>query len=94
MDHNEPFIDGVPNPRPPMANYYPGDMTKEEFQSWLSRLPEAVREFVLQNGVSADGHFMKYLGNNEVDSSLLWIAVPYRLVEPTDPRFLATVAKI
>jgi len=57
-------------------------------------LPEAVRDFVLQNAVSADGHFMKYLGNNEVDSSLLWIAVPYRLVEPTDSRFLATVAKI
>lgn len=41
LDHNEPFIDGVPNPRPPMANYYPEDMTKEEFQTWTARLPEA-----------------------------------------------------
>lgn len=41
LDHNEPFIEGVPNPRPPMANYYPEDMTKEEFQTWLARLPEA-----------------------------------------------------
>ena len=39
LDHNEPFIDGVPNPRPPMANYYPEDMTKEEFQTWLAGLP-------------------------------------------------------
>jgi hypothetical protein len=41
LDHNEPFIDGVPNPRPPMANYYPEDMTKEEFQAWVAKLPEA-----------------------------------------------------
>lgn len=40
LDHNEPFVDGVPSPRPPMANYYPEDMTKEEFQTWLTRLPE------------------------------------------------------
>ncbi len=57
-------------------------------------LPEAIRDFVLQKAVTTDGHFMKYLGNEEVDSSLLWIATPYRLVEPTDARFLATVAKI
>lgn len=41
LDHNEPFIEGVPNPRPPMANYYPLDMTKEEFQTWLATLPAA-----------------------------------------------------
>jgi hypothetical protein len=40
LDHNEPFIEGVPNPRPPAANFYPEDMTKEEFQSWLSGLAE------------------------------------------------------
>ncbi len=57
-------------------------------------LPEAIHDFVLQKAVTADGHFMKYLGNDAVDSSLLWIAVPYRLVEPTDARFLATVTKI
>jgi hypothetical protein len=41
IDHQEPFIDGVPNPRPPGANYYPEDMTKEEFTKWLEKLPEA-----------------------------------------------------
>ncbi|MCC6398695.1 MAG: hypothetical protein IT282_16895 [Bacteroidetes bacterium] len=40
LDHNEPFIEGVPNPRPPAANFYPEDMTKEEFQTWLAGLPE------------------------------------------------------
>ncbi len=57
-------------------------------------LPESIRDFVLASGVATSGHFMKHLGNDAVDSSLLWLAVPYRLVEPTDARFLATVAKI
>jgi hypothetical protein len=37
LDENQPFIDGVP-PKPASANYYPGDMTKEEFNSWLATL--------------------------------------------------------
>lgn len=41
IDHQEPFVKGVPNPRPPGANFYPDDMTKEEFNSWLVKLPEA-----------------------------------------------------
>lgn len=40
LDHQEPFIDGVPNPRPPGANYYPEDMKKEEFEKWISTLTE------------------------------------------------------
>lgn len=41
LDHNEPFIDGVPREKPKNANYYPDDMTKEEFESWVKTLPEA-----------------------------------------------------
>ncbi|MBL8162238.1 MAG: hypothetical protein JNJ61_09660 [Anaerolineae bacterium] len=37
---------------------------------------------------------MKYLGNDAVDASLLWLAVPYGLVTVDDPRFQATLAKI
>jgi len=43
LDENEPFIDGVP-PKPPQANYYPDDMTKEEFNSWMNRLSAAEKE--------------------------------------------------
>jgi len=39
LDDNERFIEGVP-PRPPQANFYPEDMTKDEFNSWLSSLSE------------------------------------------------------
>ncbi|MFN7947795.1 MAG: hypothetical protein U0Z53_20770 [Blastocatellia bacterium] len=40
LDKNEPFIAGVP-PKPHGANYYPEDMTKEEFETWVKTLPEA-----------------------------------------------------
>ncbi|MEW6510800.1 MAG: hypothetical protein AB1428_07565 [Bacteroidota bacterium] len=39
LDHDEPFVDGVPR-KPHGANYYPEDMTKDEFAKWLATLPE------------------------------------------------------
>jgi hypothetical protein len=40
LDDNEPFIEGAPK-RPPQANFYPDDLTKDEFNSWLSSLSES-----------------------------------------------------
>ncbi|MBM2840408.1 MAG: MutT/nudix family protein [Bacteroidetes bacterium] len=40
IDHDEAFIKGVLVPRPPVANYYPEDMTKEEFEAWIATLSE------------------------------------------------------
>jgi hypothetical protein len=37
LDDNEPFIEGAPK-RPPYANFYPDDMEKDEFNSWLNNL--------------------------------------------------------
>jgi len=39
LDGNEPFIEGVPRQKPHHANYYPDDMTKEEFNAWVETLP-------------------------------------------------------
>jgi hypothetical protein len=39
LDHEAPFIDGVP-PKPPQANYYPADMTPGEFTAWVASLPD------------------------------------------------------
>ncbi len=36
---NEPFIEGV-GPKPPGANFYPPDMTKEEFEAAVAEHPE------------------------------------------------------
>jgi hypothetical protein len=43
LDSNEPFIEGVP-PRPAYANFYPDDITREEFNSWLSTLSPEEKE--------------------------------------------------
>src|SRR6266536_79769 len=43
LDDNEPFIPGVP-PHPPQANFYPADMTKDEFNSWLNTLSAEEKE--------------------------------------------------
>jgi len=40
LDGNEPFIEGVPGQKPHHANYYPDDMTKEEFNTWVQGLTE------------------------------------------------------
>lgn len=44
LDHDEPFIERVPNPKPPAANYYPEEMTKDEFDAWMKTLPESEQQ--------------------------------------------------
>jgi hypothetical protein len=39
-EKNEPFIDGVPREKPPQAGFYPDDMSKEEFNTWVGGLSE------------------------------------------------------
>jgi len=43
LDGNEPFIEGVP-PRPAQANFYPDDVTKDEFNAWLNTLSPEEKE--------------------------------------------------
>ena len=43
LDSNEAFIEGVPA-RPAYANFYPNDITKEEFNAWLNSLSPAEKE--------------------------------------------------
>ncbi len=40
IDANEPFVDGVPARPLPQANLYPEDLMREEFDAWVSSLPE------------------------------------------------------
>ena len=42
IDEHKAFLPGVPATKPPGANFYPEDMTKEEFEGWVKNLyPEA-----------------------------------------------------
>jgi hypothetical protein len=42
LDHHKTFIDGVPE-RPAHANFYPDDLTAEEFDTWLKGLDASER---------------------------------------------------
>lgn len=54
---------------------------------------EQVRQDVLTRGVSPEGHFRQHDETDEVDASLLLIG-SIGLVEPDDPRWVATVARV
>jgi GH15 family glucan-1,4-alpha-glucosidase len=79
-----------------LAALYSGLRAVQQLEAGLipPALPEAIREFTLAHCVAPEGHFVKFIGNSEVDASLLWIALPYGLVSADDPRFRATVMKI
>ena len=44
IDDHAAFIPGVPARKPLGANFYPPDMTREEFEAWAKTLPAAERE--------------------------------------------------
>jgi GH15 family glucan-1,4-alpha-glucosidase len=54
----------------------------------------ALRSWVFDRCLSENGYFVKFPGSQQVDASLVGLATPYRLVQPDDPRFLATLERI
>ena len=44
LDDGSAFLDGIPARQPEQAEYYPDDMTREEFNTWLSTLDENTKE--------------------------------------------------
>lgn len=66
LDANTSFVPGTPASRPHGANYYPEEMTREEFNAWLAGLPETDRE-------KATGYFTAI--RRAADKTL--VAVPY-----------------
>lgn len=44
LDEKEPFVDGAPKEKPVQASYYPDDMTKEEFNSWVQTLSDSDKQ--------------------------------------------------
>jgi len=49
LNGNEPFIEGV-GPKPAGANFYPADMTKEEFNAWESEAKDDLYSLVRRDG--------------------------------------------
>lgn len=54
---------------------------------------DAVRAYLLTHGVAA-GRFVKHVGSTEVDANLVWLAIPYGIVDVDDPIVTATLARI
>lgn len=48
----------------------------------------------IQNRAIIDGHYTKSIGKDEIDASLLWLRVPYRLVDARDDAMRQTVRLI
>ena len=44
LDEHKAFLPGVPARKPLGANFYPGDMSKEEFEAWAKTLPDKERD--------------------------------------------------
>ena len=44
IDAHEAFLPDVPPKKLPGANFYPEDMTREEFEAWVKTLPKAERD--------------------------------------------------
>ena len=44
LDGHTAFLPGVPPKKLPGANFYPADMSKEQFEGWVKTLPQSQRE--------------------------------------------------
>ncbi|OLY83269.1 Nudix hydrolase 3 [Smittium mucronatum] len=74
-DDDKPFLPHIPS-KPPGANLYPEDMSKDEFNDWCSSLPPSelkkARGFYTKiTRDSADGGKLKYMPYSEAYSHLL-----------------------
>src|ERR1039457_7006443 len=67
LDDHAAFVPGVPARKPRGANFYPPDMTREEFEAWVKTLPAPARE-------QAIGFFTVVRRNADKQLTL----VPYR----------------
>jgi len=85
-----------------LAALYGGLQAVSDYDTDLvsSDLLSSIRAHALTHGVGDYGGLSKFIPEDQtapgktVDSSLLWSAVPFGLVNVNDPLFLATLAKI
>ncbi|MFN0157534.1 MAG: dipeptidyl-peptidase 3 family protein [Bacteroidota bacterium] len=75
LDNDSAFVDGVPS-KPHHANFYPDDMTKEEFETWVATLPEMEKK-------KATGFFHTVRRNADRSLKLVPYSEEYRdVLEP------------
>ncbi len=69
LDHNRPFIEGVPAEKPAQANFYPAGATKEQVEKWIATLPPDKR-------AKATGFFTT-IRHSAAGSADPFVIVPY-----------------
>lgn len=96
LDHNEPFVPGVPA-KPAAANFYPADATKADVEAWIASLSGPVRQaatgFFTTIRRGANGQFMAVPYNVEYQAELTLAASHLRAAaaattQPTLKAFL------
>ncbi len=101
LDDDEPFPPGVPA-KPPQANYYPPDATRDEVAAWIAALPPAERAratgFFTTIRRGPDGRLMAVPYSLEYQGELGRVAALLReaaglTAQPTLRRYLETRAE-
>ncbi|ABY93934.1 MAG: Glycoside hydrolase 15-related [Caldanaerobacter subterraneus] len=59
----------------------------------VKELANKIKTYILTNCV-VENSFVKYVGSNSVDSSLIWLAIPFEVVDVNDEIFLNTIKRI
>jgi hypothetical protein len=82
LDEHKAFIPGVPERKPLGANFYPADMTRQEFEAWTKALPPPARQ-------QAESFFTVVRRDADRQLSL----VPYNLAYASDLEKAATLLR-
>lgn len=59
----------------------------------IAQVAEQIRAYVRQSFVH-NGRLTKFADGRSIDANLLWVSTPFRLLEPTDPVMVDTVAEM
>jgi GH15 family glucan-1,4-alpha-glucosidase len=69
------------------------EQVSEELTAYADKELGRMKNYLFQEGIK-EGHFTKSVESNEIDASLLWLHVPFALVDPNHPVMLETVRLI
>ena len=86
IDDNKPFLEGIPD-RPPGAAHYPEDMTKEEFERWVTTLSAPEQEL-------ARGYFSVLRRNEDGTLRIVPFSEEYRSWLASASRLLKEAAEL
>ena len=97
LEHDKPFIG--PDKKPAGANYYPEDMTKEEFEQWLKDHPEDEEAFTSEFTVIRRDEekliaipYSKYYKDKLTEAATLLLDAAERADNPSLKKYLTTRA--